>query len=83
MQLSPEKFAKRLGVGWRSVYRWENGDAKPSNMAKQRLHELAHEHANGQPDPSTPRRIRAEVPDRELASGPTSITPFSGDTTHG
>lgn len=78
MGLTQERFAKRLGVDWRSVHRWEHGDARPSNMAKRRLHELEHEHAHGTPEPSTPRRVRAELP-LDAPASPPGVTPFGSD----
>jgi len=35
--LSQEDLAREIGVSWASVNRWENGQAKPSKMAKERL----------------------------------------------
>lgn len=38
--LSQEKFAARLGVTCPTINRWENGRAKPSPLAMQRIKEL-------------------------------------------
>lgn len=38
--LTQEQFAHRLGVTFASVNRWENGQVKPSPMARQKLEEL-------------------------------------------
>ncbi len=38
--LTQEKFAARLGVTFPTINRWENGRAKPSPLAMQRLEEL-------------------------------------------
>lgn len=35
--LTQEQFAHRLGVTFASVNRWENGQVKPSPMARQKL----------------------------------------------
>jgi DNA-binding transcriptional regulator YiaG len=35
LNLSQERFAARLGVSFRTVNRWENGHAVPSQMALQ------------------------------------------------
>ena len=34
---SREVFARRLGVSWLSIFNWENGRTKPSQLAIQRL----------------------------------------------
>lgn len=39
--LTQEQFAHKLGVTHVTVNRWENGKAKPSNLAKQALLNLA------------------------------------------
>ena len=38
--LTQEKFAAKLGVTFPTINRWENGRAKPSPLAMQRLEEL-------------------------------------------
>ena len=38
--LTQEKFATKLGVTLPTVNRWENGRAKPSPLAMQKLEEL-------------------------------------------
>lgn len=35
--LSQEDLARALGVSWASVNRWENGQAKPSRLARAQL----------------------------------------------
>lgn len=39
--LTQEKFAAKLGVSFATLNRWENGRAKPSPLAVQRLAEAA------------------------------------------
>ena len=39
--LKQEKFAQRIGVSFATVNRWENGKAKPSPLAKEKLSRLA------------------------------------------
>ena len=38
--LTQEQFAHRLGVTFASVNRWENGQVKPSPLARQKLEAL-------------------------------------------
>lgn len=38
--LTQEKFAAMLGVTFPTINRWENGRAKPSPLAMQRIEEL-------------------------------------------
>ena len=38
--LTQEKFAAKLGVTFPTVNRWENGRAKPSPLAMQKIEEL-------------------------------------------
>jgi putative transcriptional regulator len=38
--LTQEKFAARLGVTFPTINRWENGRAKPSPLALQRIEDL-------------------------------------------
>ena len=38
--LTQEKFAAKLGVTFPTINRWENGRAKPSPLAMQRIEEL-------------------------------------------
>ena len=38
--LTQEKFAAKLGVTFPTINRWENGRAKPSPLAAQRIEEL-------------------------------------------
>ncbi len=40
--LTQGKFAAKLGVTFPTINRWENGRAKPSPLAKQRIEELLH-----------------------------------------
>ena len=41
--LTQEKFAARLGVAFPTINRWENGKAKPSPLAMQKIEELVRE----------------------------------------
>ena len=41
--LTQEQFAHHLGVTFASVNRWENGQVKPSPLARQRLETLERE----------------------------------------
>jgi transcriptional regulator with XRE-family HTH domain len=38
--LTQEKFAAKIGVTFPTINRWENGRAKPSPLAMQRIEEL-------------------------------------------
>jgi len=38
--LTQEKFAAKLGVTFPTINRWENGRAKPSPLAMQKIDEL-------------------------------------------
>lgn len=38
--LTQEKFAAKLGVTFPTINRWENGRAKPSPLARQRIEDL-------------------------------------------
>ena len=38
--LTQERFAAKLGVTFPTINRWENGRAKPSPLAMQRIEEL-------------------------------------------
>lgn len=40
--LTQEKFAAKLGVTFPTINRWENGRAKPSPLALQKIEELLH-----------------------------------------
>ena len=40
--LTQEKFAAKLGVTFPTINRWENGRAKPSPLAMQKIEELLH-----------------------------------------
>ena len=40
--LTQEKFAARLGVTFPTINRWENGRARPSPLAMQRIEDLLH-----------------------------------------
>lgn len=40
--LTQEKFATKLGVTLLTINRWENGRAKPSPLAMQKIEELLH-----------------------------------------
>ncbi|MEI8126154.1 MAG: helix-turn-helix transcriptional regulator [Parachlamydiaceae bacterium] len=37
LNLSQEEFAKKLGVSFTSVNRWENGQTKPSKLARRQI----------------------------------------------
>ena len=37
LNLSQEEFAKKLGVSFTSVNRWENGQTKPSKLAQRQI----------------------------------------------
>jgi putative transcriptional regulator len=37
LNLSQEELAKKLGVSFSSVNRWENGQTKPSKLARHQL----------------------------------------------
>lgn len=37
LSLSQEEFAKKLGVSFASVNRWENGQTKPSKLARKQI----------------------------------------------
>ena len=41
--LSQEEFAKKLGVSFTSVNRWENGQSKPSKLAQKKIETLIRE----------------------------------------
>lgn len=38
--LTQEEFARKIGVSWSTVARWERGKAKPSLLAQRALHDL-------------------------------------------
>ena len=40
--LTQEKFAARLGVTFPTINRWENGRAKPSPLAVEKIESLLH-----------------------------------------
>lgn len=40
LALSQEQLAKRLGVTWSTVNRWENGRGNPSPLAREKLDAL-------------------------------------------
>ena len=40
MNISQEERAKRMGVSFQSVNRWENGKFEPTKLAKAKLDEL-------------------------------------------
>lgn len=40
LNLSQEEFAKKLGVSFTSVNRWENSQAKPSKLAQRQIMNL-------------------------------------------
>jgi transcriptional regulator with XRE-family HTH domain len=48
--LTQEKFAAKLGVTFPTINRWENGRAKPSPLAMQRIEELLHSMGEGGAD---------------------------------
>lgn len=41
--LSQEELAQRLGVSFTSVNRWENGQTKPSKLARRQIEALCRE----------------------------------------
>ena len=41
--LSQENLARRVGVSWSTVSRWENGKGKPSPLAREKLVALLRE----------------------------------------
>lgn len=40
MNISQEDLAKKIGVSFQSVNRWENGKYEPTKLAKAKLNEL-------------------------------------------
>lgn len=50
--VSQEELARRVGVSWSTVNRWENGRGKPSPLAREKILHLAR--AAGMPA-STPQ----------------------------
>jgi len=40
--LTQEKFAAKFGVTFPTINRWENGKAKPSPLAMQRIKDMLH-----------------------------------------
>jgi putative transcriptional regulator len=48
--LTQEKFAARLGVTFPTINRWENGRARPSPLALQKIEELLKEMGAGGSD---------------------------------
>ncbi len=48
--LTQEKFAARLGVTFPTINRWENGRARPSPLALQKIEELLREMGAGGSD---------------------------------
>jgi putative transcriptional regulator len=40
LNLSQEEFAKKLGVSFTSVNRWENGQTNPSKLARKQIMNL-------------------------------------------
>ena len=48
--LTQEKFAAKLGVTFPTINRWENGRAKPSPLAMQRIEALLHSMGEGGAD---------------------------------
>jgi DNA-binding transcriptional regulator YiaG len=40
MNITQEKLAQRLGVSFATVNRWENGKAKPSQLAQKQIEEM-------------------------------------------
>jgi len=40
--LTQEKFAAKVGVTFPTINRWENGRARPSPLARQRIEALLH-----------------------------------------
>jgi putative transcriptional regulator len=45
--LTQEKFAAKLGVTFPTINRWENGRARPSPLAMQKIEELLREMGAG------------------------------------
>lgn len=43
LKLSQEELAHKLGVSFTSVNRWENGQTKPSKLARKQLEALCKE----------------------------------------
>ncbi len=43
LKLSQEELANKLGVSFTSVNRWENGQTKPSKLARKQLEALCNE----------------------------------------
>ncbi|OUL35508.1 helix-turn-helix transcriptional regulator [Nostoc sp. 106C] len=43
LKLSQVKLAKRLGVSFHSINRWENGRAQPSPLAMKQIQDLLHQ----------------------------------------
>jgi putative transcriptional regulator len=48
--LTQEKFAAKLGVTFPTINRWENGRARPSPLALQKIEELLREMGTGGKD---------------------------------
>lgn len=42
-EISQEELARRVGVSWSTVNRWENGKGKPSPLAREKLATLMRE----------------------------------------
>jgi DNA-binding transcriptional regulator YiaG len=57
--LDPTEFAKRLGVGWRSIYRYETGSVVPEPVERLTIR-LLHEHGHniGKIERSSPTKKR-------------------------
>ena len=70
MGLTQEQFAKRLYVTPLTVLRWEAGQSVPRPLALQKLRELAHEFASGQPSSARHRPSVATPPALDFAGNP-------------
>lgn len=47
LNLSREQFARKLGISFFTVWRWEKGKSKPSPMAEKLLEDLVRRNDNG------------------------------------
>ncbi|MBD6616519.1 helix-turn-helix transcriptional regulator [Komarekiella sp. 'clone 1'] len=63
LDLSQEKFAAKLGVSLRTVNRWENGYAMPSQMALKLIEEMLQK--MGEPGKTLLRQYRSQAEQRE------------------
>jgi putative transcriptional regulator len=66
-----EQFARRVGVTFSTVSRWENGHIRPSRLAWGQLRNLAQQH--GLEDPSDETLVRpSDAPGRRDSGAPIS-----------